>query len=146
MNVSYHDEMQQQKYLQILGKGNRLGTLTLLIVIAVQILLGADLTQIIGEVIAMSVMCVFNLFGFVQNGLVGSNKLPSTGSLAMLSLIFSVFVAVVCGISRMRRFQIPGDAVAYGLMVFVISFIIMFIAVLLLMKVLIKRHNKLEEE
>jgi uncharacterized membrane protein YjjP (DUF1212 family) len=105
MHKNNLDEMQEQKLLRIEHNGLWLGFWGLLIVIIIQVCIGANFKQLIGEWIIFMMLCLYLMICCIKNGIWDRHFKPNIKTNALISLIATFVVCIVYGIAWRGFYQ-----------------------------------------
>ena len=138
------DEMQEQNLQKLEKNLFRIELLLLLLLVALQIIQGAEFSQIAGEVITVYVVCLYGIFIKIKRGLLFRNFKPSIKIYLSISLFFGVFMGLwACVLSS--RFGANHSVPVDSLLAFVIATCFMFVISLVLGICSKRRIRKLED-
>lgn len=139
------DEMQEQKLLKIEHNGMWFAFWGLLIAILVQICMGADFKQFIGEWLIFMILCIYTSIGCIKNGIWDRSLKPNVKTNILLSLIAALVVCVTFGFAWHGSQPIMHVALG-GIILGVFVFTACFIALEASCSIYKKRREKLDEE
>lgn len=142
------DEMQEQKLLKIEHYGTWFAFWGLLAAILIQVIIGGkDLFRnIAGEWIIFMCLAVYIVVACLKNGIWDRKLHPNGKTNIIVSMVTSTITGSMYFVfSYLKYHKLPGSA-ATGLIFFVITFILVLIALTISMFIYKRRLKKLEED
>lgn len=142
------DEMQQEKLYKIEEKGENICFWGLLAAIVIQLLLGADLRQVIGEIVVFAVLSAFLLYASITQGIWSKRTAPTINSNVWYSVIAAVAVGIIFAV---KGFVISKQAFSWGRLAVIIGtmigvYILCFAALEVFRRMYLKRRSNLDGE
>ena len=145
--ISQLDEMQEQELLKIEHNGCWLAFWMLLAAIIVQTLFfNADLRMLAGEWIIFMILAFYLAIACVRKGIWDRTFEMNTKTNLIISLIAGLALGIIWSVKIYKDYQMPAVGTATGIIVFVVTFTLCFIALSAAMKITTKRQAKMEEE
>ena len=145
MKKSNLDEMQEQELLKIEHNGCWLAYWGLLAVIAVQMLMGAPGSQVLGEWIVLMVFCFYIAVACLRKGIWGRRLKANWKTNLVGSLIAAVATGSLVTLSNPYLTE-PLDYVLVAGLTGGFTFVLCFVALSISMKLYKKRREKLDQE
>ena len=142
------DEMQEQKLLKIEHNMAWLAFWGLLIVMALQLMLGGAeyIMAVLGEWMVFMAMCVYMVSGCLKAGIWDRKLKPEPKTNFLCSLVGAVAVGVVVGIAQWRYTDNWRFAAAVAGGCALLTLLLCFCALSFAVKFYKKRRNELEED
>ena len=130
------DEMQEQTMLHIEARGFWLVWTGLLVVMAIQMVLGAPAKQMTGEWVVFMASCLYTVVECIRNGLWDRHLSRSVSTNALLSLLAGAVLTILVGLTTGYWWfaLIPG----------VITAVLCFVVLQVCMHVTEKRRKELD--
>ena len=139
------DEMQEQELLKIEHNGCWLAYWGLLAVIAVQMLMGAPGSQVLGEWIVFMVLALYIVIACLRKGIWDRHLKANRKTNLIISLLAAAAAGILITVSNPYLSE-PLDYVLVAGISGGFTFVLCFIALSLSMKLYKKRREKLEQE
>jgi len=141
------DEMQDHKLLKIEETGFWLSFWVSFAVIVIQVLVGASLKEIAGEMIILFVASIYIAFSSIKSGLWTRNHMPSLKTNALTSIIPSLAIGAF---NSIRAFIVLKQEIRPNLIIqFFLIMLAVYVICLVILEVLRliykKRRDKLED-
>ncbi len=138
------DEMQRGKLLKIEEIGVWLAFWGLLAAVIVQLLLKADLTQVIGEICVFALVSVYLCVASIKNGLWTASIAASRKTNALFSIVPAAAIGLV---SAVKAFVISGNPLQAALFIqLVVSMAVVYVACFAALEALRLCHDKKRRE
>lgn len=140
------DERQEQTLLKIEHRGCWFAFWALLASIFIQSFLygPADFEQIAGEWIVFMMLALYLIFACMKQGIWDRKYAPTTKNNLFISVFAAFAFAIVFAAINYHSYQIFSGAVATGIVMFFLIFLLCFVALSVCSKVYYKRLNHLE--
>lgn len=145
MKKSNLDEMQEQALLKIEHNGCWLAYWGLLAVIAVQMLMGAPGSQMLGEWIVLLVFCLYIAVACLRKGIWGRRLKAGWKTNLVGSLLAAVITGILVTLSNPYLTE-PLDYVLVAGLTGGFTFVLCFAALSVCTKLYRNRRNKLDKE
>lgn len=145
MKKSNLDEMQEQALLKIEHNGCWLAYWGLLAVLAVQMLMGAPGSQMLGELIVLLVLCFYIAISCLRKGIWGRRLKAGWKTNLIGSLIAAVATGILVTLSNPYLSE-PLDYVLVAGLTGGFTFVLCFAALSVCTKLYRNRRNKLDKE
>ena len=145
MKKSNLDEMQEQALLKIEHNGCWLAYRGLLAVIAVQMLMGAPGSQMLGEWIVLMVFCLYIAVACLRKGIWGRRLKAGWKTNLVGSLLAAVITGILVTLSNPYLSE-PLDYVLVAGLTGGFTFLLCFAALSVCTKLYRNRRNKLDKE
>ena len=145
MKKSNLDEMQEQALLKIEHNGCWLAYWGLLAVIAVQMLMGAPGSQMLGEWIVLLVFCLYIAVACLRKGIWGRRLKAGWKTNLVGSLLAAVITGILVTLSNPYLTE-PLDYVLVAGLTGGFTFVLCFAALSVCAKLYRNRRNKLDKE
>lgn len=139
------DEMQEQALLKIEHNGCWLAYWSLLAVLAVQMLMGAPGSQMLGELIVLLVLCFYIAISCLRKGIWGRRLKAGWKTNLIGSLIAAVATGILVTLSNPYLSE-PLDYVLVAGLTGGFTFVMCFAALSVCTKLYRNRRNKLDKE
>ena len=139
------DEMQEQELLKIEHNGCWLAYWGLLAVLAVQMLMGAPGSQMLGELIFLLVLCFYIAISCLRKGIWGRRLKAGWKTNLIGSLIAAVATGILVTLSNPYLSE-PLDYVLVAGLTGGFTFVLCFAALSVCTKLYRNRRNKLDKE
>lgn len=144
------DEMQEQKLLKIEHYGFWLAFWGLAAVIMLQVIMTKDIskisTELAGEMLVFLLISIYTLVACLANGIWDRRLKPNSKTNFLLSLLTGTICGIIYFVSSFYKYGKLGGAIATGVFMFVVIFLLSFAALTFCVFIYKKRVKKIEAD